>query len=107
MSAWVHAGQLYITDEGMSRVIERNLFIALRDDPTLTEALATGLQFFFASRNLTTSSRVMMRYAEHITQEYKSALEKSLASGDQAMFEDAHVSDQTFFGIAQGDAPVR
>jgi hypothetical protein len=106
MSTWVHAGQLYITDEGMSRVIEHKLFIALRDDPTLTEALATGLQFFFASRNLTTSGPIMMRYAEHITQEYKSALEKSLALGDQTMFEDANVSDQAFFGIAQGDGRV-
>jgi hypothetical protein len=106
MSTWVHAWQLYITDESMSRVIEQKLLIALRDDPSLTEGLATWLGFFFASRNLTTSSRVMMRYAEHITQEYKNALEKSLALGDQTILSLTDVSDHAFFGIDQGDDRV-
>ena len=81
MSTWVHAGQLYITDN------------------YLTEALALCLQFFFTSRHLKASSRIMTRYAEHIISEYQKALRKSLETGDQTMFSDDVPSDHAFFGI--------
>ncbi len=106
MSTWVHAGQLYITDDEMSRVMQQKLSLALVSDPYLTESLAVGLQFFFTSRHLSTSARVMTRYAEHIISEYRAALTKSLASGDQSMFDDAQVADQAFFGITQEDGRV-
>jgi hypothetical protein len=99
MSTWVHAGQLYITDTEMSRIMQQKLSKAITEDIYLTEALALCLQFFFTSRHLKASSRIMTRYAEHIISEYQKALRKSLETGDQTMFSDDAPSDHAFFGI--------
>lgn len=78
MSVWIQSSQTYMTQGGMSVVLQNKLLKLLLDDKGVLDSLAQGLLFFFRSRNLHAEKRMMLLYAEHIIHEYIVALEKAL-----------------------------
>lgn len=102
MSTWIYVSQLYITHADISVIMQNKLLKSLRDDEDLVSALSRGLEFFFASRNLNTDQKTMLRYARHITGEYVRALELAHANIDRSLLEDIpNIEDHMFFWLSR------
>ncbi len=101
ISTWIYAVQAYITQDDMSRIIQKKLYTMLSEDPTLLSGLSEGLSFFFQSRNLRINKNMMIRYAQHINSEYINMLSQSLSTWDQALFDEGNIDTSVLFGLDQ------
>ena len=105
MSVWVQSSQAYITHPEMSIILQDKLLHLLSDDTSLVSSLADWLLFFFRSRNLHAQKRTMVRYAEHIVNEYVVSLEKSLSLSDEKdLFDRKTIEDHVFFGLSDEES---